>query len=32
VKGHAVHPWREVREIELPAPDGTPVRVTDRVR
>jgi DNA polymerase-3 subunit alpha len=32
VKGYSGQPWREVREIELPAPDGTPVRVTVRVR
>jgi len=32
VKGYAEQPWREVRDIELPAPDGTPVRVTCRVR
>jgi superfamily I DNA and/or RNA helicase len=32
VKGYAEQPWREVREIDLPAPDGTAVRVTVRVR
>jgi hypothetical protein len=32
LKGYAAQPWREVREIELPARDGTPVRVTCRVR
>jgi hypothetical protein len=32
VKGYAEQSWREVREIELPAPDGTAVRVTVRVR
>jgi len=31
VKGYAEQPWREVRELDLPAPDGTPVRVTVRV-
>lgn len=30
IKGYLRQPWREVREIELPAPDGTPVRVTVR--
>jgi len=32
VKGFADQPWREVRELDLPAPDGTPVRVTVRMR
>jgi hypothetical protein len=32
VKGYVSQPWREVREITLPAPDGTPVAVTVRVR
>lgn len=32
VKGYADQPWREVREIDLSAPDGTTVRATVRVR
>jgi hypothetical protein len=32
VKGCAAQPWRAVHEVEFPAPDGTPVRVTVRVR
>jgi len=32
VKGCTDQPWREVREIELPVPDGTSVRVIVRVR
>jgi hypothetical protein len=32
VKGYAAQTWRAEREIDLPAPDGTPVRVTVRVR
>ncbi|MFL5539312.1 MAG: DEAD/DEAH box helicase, partial [Longimicrobiaceae bacterium] len=32
VKGYAGQPWREVREIDLPAPDGTAVHATVRVR
>jgi hypothetical protein len=32
VKGYADQPWRAVRELDLPAPDGTPVRVIVRVR
>jgi hypothetical protein len=32
VKGYAAQPWREVREIELPAPDGGTVAVTVRTR
>jgi len=32
VKGYVSQPWREVREITLPAPDGTPVAVTVRMR
>jgi hypothetical protein len=32
VKGYADQPWRDVRELELSAPDGTPGRVTVRVR
>ncbi|HSU13923.1 bifunctional RecB family nuclease/DEAD/DEAH box helicase [Longimicrobium sp.] len=32
IKGYLRQPWRRVRHLELPAPDGTPVRVTVRVR
>ena len=32
VKGYLDHRWRDVREVELPAPDGTSVRVTLRTR
>jgi len=32
VKGYLRQPWREVRDIEIPAPDGTMVRLTCRVR
>ena len=32
VKGYLRQPWRRVREIELPAPDGGTVPVTLRVR
>ena len=32
IKGYLRQPWRQVREIDLPAPDGATVRVTCRVR
>jgi hypothetical protein len=32
IKGYLRQPWRAVRHLDLPAPDGTPVRVTARVR
>jgi len=32
IKGYLRQPWREVRHLSLPAPDGTPVPVTARVR
>jgi predicted RecB family nuclease len=32
IKGYLRQPWRRVRQLDLPAPDGTPVRVTARIR
>ncbi|HEX8244010.1 MAG TPA: AAA domain-containing protein [Longimicrobium sp.] len=32
IKGYLRQPWRQVRELDLPAPDGARVRVTVRAR
>jgi hypothetical protein len=32
IKGYLRQPWRRVGQLDLPAPGGTPVRVTARIR